>query len=240
MKRKDRPINHSFEEWQNNTLKNAKIKAPLRSESFETSSGISCPDLFVGKQQDGNYKEQIGYPGEYPFTRGVHATMYRSRLWTMRQYAGYATARETNERFHYLLKQGITGLSVPFDLPTQMGRDADDTQARGEVGRVGVSISTLRDMEDLFRQIPLAEVSTSMTINSTAHILLALYLCLAKKQGISWNKLRGTVQNDVLKEYIARGTYIYPPRPALKIVTDMIEFCRSEVPEWNKIGRAHV
>ncbi len=205
----------------------------------KTSSDIELRDLYFPAESEGgaaSYQEKLGFPGEYPFTRGVQPTMYRGRLWTMRQYAGFGTAEESNKRFHYLLSQGTTGLSIAFDLPTQMGRDSDHALAKGEVGRVGVAIDTLDDMEILFKGIALDQVSTSMTINATAHILLALYLMLAKKQNIAWKKLRGTVQNDVLKEYIARGTYIYPPAPALKIVTDVFEFCRTEVPEWNTIS----
>jgi methylmalonyl-CoA mutase N-terminal domain/subunit len=174
--------------------------------------------------------------GEFPFTRGIHPTMYQGRLWTMRQYSGFGTAEETNERFRYLLSQGVTGLSTAFDLPTQMGIDSDDERALGEVGRVGVAIDSLEDMDRLFQDIPLEEVSVSMTINATAHILLALYLALAKKRGLSWKKLNGTVQNDILKEYIARGTYIYPPKGGIKLVTDIIEFCSNEVPQWNTIS----
>jgi len=178
----------------------------------------------------------LGLPGEYPFTRGVQATMYRSRFWTMRQYAGFATAAETNERFRYLLTQGQTGLSVAFDLPTQMGYDSDAPEAEGEVGRVGVPISSLADMETLFAGIPLGEVSTSMTINSTAPILLALYVAAAEKQGAPRSAVSGTTQNDILKEYIARGTWIYPPRPSMRLVTDIFEFCAKELPRWNTIS----
>lgn len=178
----------------------------------------------------------IGFPGSPPFTRGIQPTMYRGRHWTMRQYAGFGTAEETNGRFRHLLQAGQTGLSVAFDLPTQMGFDADNSMARGEVGRVGVSISSIEDMEALFQEIPLDQVSTSMTINSTAAILLCLYLALAKKKGIPFSKLRGTIQNDILKEYIARGTYIYPPQSSLRIVTDLISYCAKEVPQWNAIS----
>ncbi len=183
----------------------------------------------------GNYQD-IGFPGQFPFTRGVQSTMYRGRLWTMRQYAGFGTAEETNRRFKYLLEHGQTGLSVAFDLPTQMGYDSDHPMARGEVGRVGVAIDSIEDMERLLEGIPLDRVSTSMTINATAAILLALYLCVADKQGVPWSKLRGTVQNDILKEYIARGTYIYPVGPSMRIITDLFRFCRAEVPIWNAVS----
>jgi methylmalonyl-CoA mutase N-terminal domain/subunit len=179
---------------------------------------------------------RLGKPGEFPYTRGIYPQMYRSRLWTMRQYAGFGTAEESNRRYYYLLSQGTTGLSVAFDLPTQMGLDSDHPMAAGEVGRVGVAISTLADMETLFQGIPLDRVSTSMTINSTASILLALYALVARRQEVAWNKLSGTIQNDILKEYIARGTYIYPPRPAMRIITDVFAWARREMPEWNTIS----
>jgi methylmalonyl-CoA mutase N-terminal domain/subunit len=185
---------------------------------------------------DSDYAEKLGFPGEYPFTRGVQPTMYRGRLWTMRQYAGYATADESNRRYRYLLDQGQTGLSVAFDLPTQIGYDADDPIARGEVGKVGVSISSLEDMETLFRGIPLDKVSTSMTINAPASILLAMYIAVARRQGVDPRQLRGTIQNDILKEYIARGTYIYPPQPSMRLITDVFRYCQDEVPHWNTIS----
>ena len=182
------------------------------------------------------YEKDLGSPGAFPYTRGIYPNMYRGRLWTMRQYAGYATAEESNARYKYLLAQGTTGLSVAFDLPTQIGLDSDDPLAHGEVGKVGVAIDSLADMERLFDGIPLAEVSTSMTINATAAILLSLYLAVARKQGVPFNKVRGTLQNDILKEYIARGTYIYPPGPSLRLVTDIFGFCAREVPNWNTIS----
>jgi len=182
------------------------------------------------------YEKDLGAPGEFPYTRGIYPNMYRGRLWTMRQYAGYATAEESNARYKYLLAQGTTGLSVAFDLPTQIGLDSDDPLANGEVGKVGVAIDSLEDMERLFAGIPLDEVSTSMTINATAAILLSLYLAVARKQGVPLNKVRGTLQNDILKEYIARGTYIYPPEPSLRLVTDIFGFCAREVPNWNTIS----
>ena len=183
-----------------------------------------------------DYKENLGEPGEFPYTRGIYPNMYRGRLWTMRQYAGYATAEESNARYKYLLAHGTTGLSVAFDLPTQIGLDSDDPLAMGEVGKVGVAIDSLEDMERLFAGIPLDEVSTSMTINATAAILLSLYLAVARKQNVSFDKVRGTLQNDILKEYIARGTYIYPPSPSLRLVTDIFAFCAREVPNWNTIS----
>jgi methylmalonyl-CoA mutase N-terminal domain/subunit len=183
-----------------------------------------------------DYEKDLGAPGEFPYTRGIYPNMYRGRLWTMRQYAGYATAEESNARYKYLLAQGTTGLSVAFDLPTQIGLDSDDPLALGEVGKVGVAIDSLEDMERLFAGIPLDEVSTSMTINATAAILLSLYLAVARKQGVPFNKVRGTMQNDILKEYIARGTYIYPPAPSLRLVTDIFGFCAREVPNWNTIS----
>jgi methylmalonyl-CoA mutase, N-terminal domain len=183
-----------------------------------------------------DWETRIGFPGQYPYTRGIHPTLYRSRLWTMRQYAGYGTAAESNARFRYLLDHGTTGLSVAFDLPTQIGMDSDHALAQGEIGRVGVAIDSIEDMETLFAGIPLDRVSTSMTINATAAVLLALYLAVAEKQGIALSRVSGTVQNDILKEYIARGTYIYPPAPALRLVTDIFEFCRDCVPRWNTIS----
>ena len=183
-----------------------------------------------------DYEKDLGEPGEFPYTRGIYPNMYRGRLWTMRQYAGYATAEESNARYKYLLAQGTTGLSVAFDLPTQIGLDSDDPMALGEVGKVGVAIDSLEDMERLFAGIPLDEVSTSMTINATAAILLSLYLAVARKQGVPFSKVRGTLQNDILKEYIARGTYIYPPEPSLRLVTDIFAYCAREVPNWNTIS----
>lgn len=201
-----------------------------RKDQFFTVSGTNISPVYSGPTGE---REN---PGKFPFTRGVHGGMYRNRLWTMRQYAGFGTAQETNERYKYLLKQGTTGLSVAFDLPTQMGRDSDHSLSLGEVGKVGVAISTLDDMGTLFEGIPLQDVSVSMTINSTAAVLLSMLLITAEKQGVGWDKLRGTTQNDILKEYIARGTYIYPPKPAMKITTDIIEFCSKEVPQWNTVS----
>src|SRR5829696_1774286 len=179
---------------------------------------------------------ELGFPGEFPFTRGIHPTMYRGRLWTMRQYAGFGTAAESNRRYRYLLLHGVSGLSVAFDLPTQMGYDSDHPLAGGEVGRVGVAINSLADMAELFDSIPLDRVSTSMTINATAIVLLALYAAVARRQGVALATLEGTIQNDILKEYIARGTYIYPPRASMRIVTDVFRYCTAEVPSWNTIS----
>jgi methylmalonyl-CoA mutase N-terminal domain/subunit len=225
------------DDWRANARAKALQAAPERRERFETSSGLEIADLYTAADLVGfEPADGLGYPGEYPFTRGVQPTMYRSRFWTMRQYAGFATATETNERFRYLLEQGQTGLSVAFDLPTQMGYDSDAPQAVGEVGRVGVPVSSLADMETLFRGIPLGAVSTSMTINSTAPILLALYIVAAEGQGVERERLSGTTQNDILKEYIARGTYIYPPRSSMRLVTDVFEFCARALPRWNTIS----
>ena len=206
-------------------------------DPFETSSGIEIrPAYGPDDTADLDYSRQVGDPGAPPFARGLYPDMYRKRLWTMRQYAGYADAEESNRRYRYLLEQGTTGLSVAFDLPTQIGYDSDHAMAAGEVGRVGVAIDTIDDMRRLFDRIPLDRVTTSMTINSTAAILLSLYLVVAEEQGVAWEKVGGTVQNDILKEYAARGTYIYPPRPSMKLVTDVIEFCADRVPRWNTIS----
>jgi len=213
-----------------------KTKAERR-ERFETSSGIELPiDFNPANTHQIDYEQDLGSPGEFPYTRGIYPNMYRGRLWTMRQYAGYATAEESNARYKYLLANGTTGLSVAFDLPTQIGLDSDDPLSAGEVGKVGVAIDSLEDMERLFDDIPLDQVSTSMTINATASILLCLYLAVARKQQVPFEKVRGTLQNDILKEYIARGTYIYPPEPSLRLVTDIFAFCAREVPNWNTIS----
>lgn len=225
-----------YEEWDERQVQPALKKAPERKK-FETNSGLPIRRLYTPDDVNGQvYERDLGYPGQYPFTRGVQPTMYRSRFWTMRQYAGFASAAESNKRYHYLLSQGQTGLSVAFDLPTQMGYDADHPMADGEVGKVGVSISSLEDMETLLAGLPLDKISTSMTINATASILLALYIAVAKKNGVAPKQLNGTVQNDILKEYIARGTYIYPPSPSLRLITDMISYCTVEVPNWNTIS----
>ncbi len=221
----------------NQTVERALKRGGERRQRFATTSGIEIKRLYdPADTANLNYATDLGFPGEYPFTRGVQPTMYRGRLWTMRQYAGFGTAEESNRRYRYLLEQGQTGLSVAFDLPTQMGRDPDHPLARGEVGRVGVAISSLADMETLLKELPLDKISTSMTINATASILLALYLVVAEKQGVGWDKLNGTIQNDILKEYVARGTYIYPPRPSMRIITDIFEFATREVPNWNTIS----
>jgi methylmalonyl-CoA mutase, N-terminal domain len=230
-------VSTSAEEWRATTLKKALERAPERDALFETTSHIPVETAYTAEDlNDWDERERLGYPGEYPFTRGVQATMYRGRLWTMRQYAGYATAEESNARFRYLLERGQTGLSVAFDLPTQMGYDADHALAEGEVGKVGVSISSLEDMEQLLTGLPLDKVTTSMTINATAPILLALYIAVARKQGVETRQISGTVQNDILKEYIARGTYIYPPRPSLRLITDLFAYCAADVPQWNTIS----
>lgn len=221
--------------WERETYDPLVKRFPERKESFKTTSGIELPPVMLPDEKR-DYLSDLGFPGEYPFTRGVQPSMYRGRLWTMRQYAGYATAEESNARYRFLLDQGQTGLSVAFDLPTQIGYDADDPMAQGEVGKVGVSISSVEDMETLFRDIPLDKVSTSMTINSPASILLAFYIAEAKKQGISLKKLRGTIQNDILKEYVARGTYIFPPEPSMRLITDVFKFCKDEIPRWNTIS----
>ena len=225
------------ERWRATLRAKALASAPERRERFETSSGIEVHDLYTPADIGGLDEDRdLGRPGEFPFTRGVQPTMYRSRFWTMRQYAGFATAEETNRRFRYLLEQGQTGLSVAFDLPTQMGYDSDAREASGEVGRVGVPISSLADMTVLLDGLPLGEVSTSMTINATAPILLALYVAAAEAQGVPRSGISGTTQNDILKEYIARGTYIFPPRPSMRLVTDVFEFCAAELPKWNTIS----
>mgnify|MGYP000922300808 FL=1 len=220
--------------WEEKTLNPVLKKFPERKERFETLSGIEMPR--VQTPAETNYLEKLGFPGAYPFTRGVQPNMYRGRLWTMRQYAGFATAEESNRRYRFLLNQGQTGLSVAFDLPTQIGYDADDPMAMGEVGKVGVSISSLQDMETLFNQIPLDKVSTSMTINAPAGILLAMYIAVAKRQGVAEKALRGTIQNDILKEYVARGTYIFPPTPSMRLITDIFQYCERNVPHWNTIS----
>jgi methylmalonyl-CoA mutase N-terminal domain/subunit len=225
------------EAWLNRSYRPAAAKTPERSAAFQTTSGIPLSGVHAPDDApEADYAERLGFPGEYPFTRGIQPTMYRGRLWTMRQYAGFGSAEESNARYHALLRSGQTGLSVAFDLPTQMGRDADHPRALGEVGKVGVSIGSLEDMEKLFQGIPLAQVSTSMTINATAAILLCLYAAVAEKQGASLNQLSGTVQNDILKEYIARGTYIYPPTPSLRLTTDVFAFCAQHIPKWNPIS----
>jgi len=222
--------------WEEEILDPALKRFPERKSEFNTLSGIPVPRLLTPSDPDPDYEEKLGFPGEFPFTRGVQPSMYRGRFWTMRQYAGYASAEESNRRYRYLLEQGQTGLSVAFDLPTQIGYDADDPISLGEVGKVGVAVSSLEDMATLFNQIPLDKVSTSMTINAPASILLAMYIAVAKRQGVEPQQLRGTIQNDILKEYIARGTYIFPPGPSMRLVTDVFKYCREQVPHWNVIS----
>src|SRR5262245_21306548 len=237
----DRPLGEApdpaRDSWRETLRAKALKGAPERRERFETSSGIEIRDLYTAADTaDLDEDRDLGRPGEFPFTRGVQPTMYRSRFWTMRQYAGFATAEETNRRFRYLLEQGQTGLSVAFDLPTQMGYDSDASEAEGEVGRVGVPISSLADMQVLVDGLPLGDVSTSMTINATGPILLALCVAAAEGQGVDRAAISGTTQNDILKEYIARGTYIFPPRASMRLVTDVFEFCARELPKWNTIS----
>ncbi|MBW1807255.1 MAG: methylmalonyl-CoA mutase family protein [Deltaproteobacteria bacterium] len=223
--------------WKEGTLGRVIEKRPERKESFEASSGFEVERLYSPVDQAGQpYMQKVGFPGEYPFTRGVQPTMFRGRFWTMRQYAGFGTAQETNKRFRYLLDQGQTGLSVAFDLPTQMGYDPDHPMSRGEVGKVGVSIASIEDMRKLFDQIPLGKVSVSMTINATAAVLLAMYIAVAEEQGVEPAGLRGTIQNDLLKEYVARGAYIFPPRPSLRVTTDIFSFCQEKLPKFNTIS----
>ncbi|MCD6104326.1 MAG: methylmalonyl-CoA mutase family protein [Thermosipho sp. (in: Bacteria)] len=221
----------------NSLVEKTTQKFPERKKKFKSTSGYEIKRLYTPLDISNlNYQEDLGFPGMFPFTRGVQPTMYRGKLWTMRQYAGFGTAEESNKRYKYLLSQGQTGLSVAFDLPTQIGYDSDDPMAEGEVGKVGVAIDSLKDMEILFDGIPLDKVSTSMTINSTAAILLAMYIVVAEKQGVPLDKLSGTIQNDILKEYIARGTYIFPPQPSMKIITDIFEYCSKNMPKWNPIS----
>lgn len=227
----------SVDKWDKEVVQKSLARFPERKEKFTTGSNIEVDRLYTPLDiEDIDYNEDLGFPGEYPFTRGVQSTMYRGRLWTMRQYAGFASAEESNQRYKYLLEQGQTGLSVAFDLPTQIGYDSDDGLSEGEVGKVGVAIDSLEDMEVLFDGIPLDKVSTSMTINAPASVLLAMYIAVAEKQGVSKDKLRGTIQNDILKEYIARGTYIFPPEPSMRLITNIFEYCSKEVPAWNTIS----
>ncbi|MCU0690538.1 MAG: methylmalonyl-CoA mutase family protein, partial [Polyangiaceae bacterium] len=227
------------ESWQSQSLAKLKASARPRPKPGLLARSFDPPDLYGPDDLDAigfEPERDLGLPGEPPFTRGVQANMYRGRFWTMRQYAGFGTAAESNERYHYLLRQGQTGLSVAFDLPTQMGFDSDSPRSRGEVGRVGVAIDSLDDMRTLLRGLPLDKISTSMTINATAAILLCLYIAVAEENGVPRGVLRGTIQNDVLKEYIARGTYIFPPRPSLRLIADVFAFCGTQVPKWNTIS----
>src|SRR3972149_2451504 len=230
-------IRAEFSAWESEALQPVLARAPERKKKFQTSSDIEVKRLYTPLDlSDNDDSDRLGFPGSYPFTRGVQPTMYRGRLWTMRQYAGFGTAEDTNRRFHYLLQQGQTGLSVTFDLPTQIGYDSDDPMAAGEVGKVGVAIDSLTDMEALLRGIPLDRVSTSMTINATASILLAMYVAVAEQQGVTPDNISGTVQNAILKEYIARGTYIFPPGPSMRLITDTFAYCAAQLPRWNAIS----
>ncbi|MBP7461121.1 MAG: methylmalonyl-CoA mutase family protein [Candidatus Delongbacteria bacterium] len=227
----------SMDQWRENDLEPFIKKTPERLPEYLTASSVPVDNLYTPLDIDEEqYGAEIGFPGAYPFTRGVYPTMYRGRLWTMRQYAGFGTAEQSNQRYKYLLEQGQTGLSVAFDLPTQIGYDSDHSLSEGEVGKVGVAIDSLFDMEILFKDIPLDKVSTSMTINAPAAVLLAMYIAVAEKQGIPRKQLRGTIQNDILKEYIARGTYIFPPKPSMRLIVDTFNFCANEMPKWNTIS----
>ena len=230
-------MSSSKEEWRQRTYDPAVARNAERQPEFTTSSGASLDPVYTPEDvAELDYRQEIGYPGEFPYTRGVQPTMYRGRFWTMRQYAGFSSAEESNRRYRFLLEQGQTGISIAFDLPTQCGYDSDHPMALGEVGQVGVPVSSLQDMEILFDQIPQDKVSTSMTINSTATVLLAFYLALARRRGVDWNQIEGTVQNDILKEYIARGTYIYPPTSSMRLITDCFQFCSQHVQRWNTIS----
>lgn len=230
-------IEEAKKQWEENSLNPVLKKFPERKKVFVTGSNTEVNRLYDPLDlTDLNYLDDLNFPGEYPYTRGVQPTMYRGRLWTMRQYAGFGDAEESNKRYKYLLKNGQTGLSIAFDLPTQIGYDSDHPMAYGEVGKVGVAIDSLEDMEILFKDIPLDQVSTSMTINAPAAILLAMYIAIAEKQGIPASQLNGTIQNDILKEYIARGTYIFPPLPSMRLITDIFDYCSKELPKWNTIS----
>jgi methylmalonyl-CoA mutase N-terminal domain/subunit len=230
-------IREGAQKWEKNTLRRTLEASGERKKEFFTESGIPVKRLYTPLDlEESDYVRDLAFPGEYPYTRGVYPSMYRGRLWTMRNYAGFGTAEDTNKRFRYLLKQGMPGLSVAFDLPTQIGYDSDHPMAEGAVGRVGVAVDTLADMETIFEGIPLDEVSTSMTINAPATVLLAMYIAVGEKQGVSQEKLMGTTQNDILKEFIARGTYIFPPEPSIKLVLDIVEYCYKHVPKWNTLS----
>lgn len=230
-------IGKESESWRENTLGKALDKFPEQKKEFRTGSGTPVERLYLPEQNlSENYNKEVGFPGRYPFTRGVQPTMYRGRYWTMRQYAGFGNAEESNRRYKYLLEQGQTGLSIAFDLPTQIGYDSDDPMSEGEVGKVGVAIDTLKDMEILFDGIPLDKISTSMTINAPAAVLLCMYIALAEKQNVPSEKLSGTIQNDILKEYIARGTYIFPPGPSMRLINNIFEYCSKSLPNWNTIS----
>lgn len=229
-------IKESFEKWEEGKVKKSLARFPERKEEFKFDTGEVVQRLCSPLDVELDYEKNLGYPGQFPYTRGVQPTMYRGKLWTMRMYAGFATAEESNKRYKFLIDQGSMGLSVAFDLPTQMGYDSDDAIAEGEVGKVGVAIDSLADMEILFDGIPLDKVSTSMTINAPASVLLAMYIAVAKKQGVTPDKLRGTIQNDILKEYVARGTYIFPVKPSMRLITDIFDYCSKNVPKWNTIS----
>ncbi|MCW2277399.1 acyl-CoA mutase large subunit family protein [Heliophilum fasciatum] len=234
---KVKKVTEAKEQWKAGTLGKVLAKAPERKAHFATDSGIELETVYTPDNLgEFNYEEKLGLPGQYPYTRGPQPNMYRGRFWTMRMYAGFGTAEQTNERFRYLMQQGQTGLSCAFDLPTQIGYDSDHPLSQGEVGKVGVAIDTLADMEVLFDQIPLGKVSTSMTINAPAAVLLAMYIVVAEKQGVPVDQIAGTIQNDILKEYIARGTYIYPPEPSMRLITNIFEYCSQHVPKWNTIS----
>lgn len=225
------------DKWEEGPVKKTTTKSPERHPVFTTISGTPVERLYTPNDIAGmDYDRDLGFPGQFPYTRGVQPTMYRGRFWTMRQYAGFGSAKDTNERYRYLLQQGQTGLSVAFHLPTQAGYDSDHPLSMGEVGKVGVAIDSIEDMKVLFNGIPLDKVSTSMTINAAATVLLGMYLAIAEEQGVTWDKVSGTVQNDVLKEIICRGQYIYPPKPTMRLTVDLIEFCQKNVPKWNTIS----
>src|SRR5512133_3654721 len=228
-------LEKTVESWEAGVEK-ALAKHPERSATFVTGSKVPVKRLYTPLDVKGGYRDKLGFPGDFPYTRGVQNTMYRGRFWTMRQYAGFGNAEESNKRYKFLLDQGQTGLSIAFDLPTQIGYDSDHALAAGEVGKVGVAIDSLADMEILFAGIPLDKVSTSMTINAPAAVLLAMYIAVAEKQGVSPDKLNGTIQNDILKEYVARGTYIFPPTPSMRLITNIFEYCSKDVPNWNTIS----
>ena len=236
MENRKEKLETGFKNWEENKVNKSLAKFPERKNQFTFDTGEEVKRLYTPLDVNVDYDNDLGYPGQYPFTRGVQPTMYRGKLWTMRMYAGFATAEESNQRYKYLIDQGSMGLSVAFDLPTQMGYDSDDKISEGEVGKVGVCIDSLADMEILFDGIPLDKVSTSMTINAPASVLLAMYIAVAEKQGVEPSKLRGTIQNDILKEYVARGTYIFPVKPSMRLITDIFEYCSKEVPKWNTIS----
>ena len=236
LKTDKKSILKDYDDWKKKVYSETIKKNPERKSEFTTASFIPIKELYTPDDITAEYDEKLGYPGQYPFTRGIQPTMFRGKFWTMRQYAGFGSAKESNQRYKYLLQQGQSGLSVAFDLPTQIGYDSDDPMAFGEVGKVGVAIDTLADMEILFDKIPLDKVSTSMTINAPASVLLAMYIAVSEKQGIGKDKISGTIQNDILKEYIARGTYIYPPKPSMRLITNIFEYCANEMPRWNTIS----